>query len=146
MPLLYRVVSRQKPGSQNPETAKYYMSRNSTGLVTTETIAKEIAESAGQSEGTILGLLQDLHNEIFNQLKNGYSVRLGNIGILHPTIQSNGEDSPEKVDAMRVRKINVRFVPSIGLKSSVDLSNELLDFKEIGASETEDEEPVGPVL
>lgn len=148
MPLIYRVIARQKPGTEDPENKKYYLSRNSTGLIKTETIAHEIAISAGQSEGTILGLLQDLHNEILSHLKNGYSVRLGNIGILHPTITSWGEETEEEVDASSVSKINVRFIPSIGLKKSVELTNSYLDFKEIGTvgeSEALPDEPGGGV-
>lgn len=132
MPLIYRVVGRQKPGTEGPENKKYYLSRNSTGLIKTETIAHEIAISAGQSEGTVLGLLQDLHNEILSHLKNGYSVRLGNIGILHATITSSGRETEKEVDAACVKQVNVRFIPSVGLKNSVDLTNEYLDFKEIG--------------
>lgn len=144
MPILYRTVSRQKPGTQDPENLKWYPIRNSTGLITTEALAKEIAESAGQSEGTVLGLLQDLHNEVINQLKNGYSVRLGNIGILRPTIMSMGMATEEEVDAKCVKKINVRFLPSIGLKGTIDLTNGYLDFKRIGATNTEETEEILP--
>lgn len=141
MPIIYRVIQRQKPGTQDPENCKFYMSRNSTGLITTKIIASEIAASAGQSEGTILGLLEDLHNEIVNHLKNGYSVRMGNIGILRCTLQSTGQETEDLVDSSTIKRINVRLVPSVDLKKSIDLTNPNLDFKQIGRKLEPEEDP-----
>lgn len=139
MPLLYKIVGRQKPGTGDPTSVKYYLSRNSTGLITTDIIAKEIAESAGQSEGTILGLLQDLHNEIITYLKNGYSIRMGNIGILRPSIHSEGKEKAEDLSAANIKRIGVCFLPSVNLKSSISLANPNLSFKEIGSDDEPEE-------
>ena len=128
MPILYKVINRKDPRA--PEgPGKYYASKMGLGMVTTKLLAKEIAERAGQSEGTVLGLLQDLQREVLTWLQQGYSVRLGNIGILYVKFNGLGADSAEKYDPAYIMKVMVRVHPSTDLKSTVSMDNDKLDLQ-----------------
>ena len=83
MPILYKVINRKDPRA--PEgPGKYYASKMGLGMVTTKLLAKEIAERAGQSEGTVLGLLQDLETK-FRLFQIGLLIWFLNLfGLFHP--------------------------------------------------------------
>lgn len=139
MPILYKVIKRKNP--RNPEVpARFYGSKIGLGMVTTKLLAKEIAERAGQSEGTVLGLLQDLQREVLTWLQQGYSVRLGNIGILYVKFNGLGADTAEKYDPGYITKVMVRFYPSKDLKSTVSMDNDKLDLQRYTPTEAASDE------
>ena len=142
MPILYKVINRKDPRA--PEgPGKYYASKMGLGMVTMKLLAKEIAERAGQSEGTVLGLLQDLQREVLTWLQQGYSVRLGNIGILYVKFNGLGADSAEKYDPVYITKVMVH--PSTDLKSTVSMDNDKLDLQRYTPTKAASDEDDGSI-
>lgn len=121
----------------------YYASRLSMGQVSTETLAKELAEEAGQSQGSVLGLLEDLNNEIVEQLLMGYKVRLGNIGLLSLRFFGDGSETEEAYVTDNINNVRIKFVPSTTLKSKIAMDSgnvTLVQYdKDEDSTETESE-------
>lgn len=146
MPYFFRIAERKDP--RNPEgQGKYYGIKRSAGRINLNFIAKEIAERAGQSEGTVIGLLEDLHNEMVRLLQLGYKVRFANLGVFSLQIHGTGSATKEDYDPSFMQKIMVRWRPSTDLKSSMSLLNDEVQFVNImdkleDAEEGGSEEPV----
>ena len=56
-------------------------------------------------------------------LRNGQSIRLGDLGSFHPTIQSRGAASEEEFSKENIRGVKVRFVPSAKMRYEMALNN-----------------------
>ena len=139
MPCVYKIIQRRNPRDiEGPK--KFYGSKVSLGCVTTKTLAKEIGERAGQSEGAVLGMLRDLQNEVVDLLLQGYSVRLGNIGILYTTLKSDGADTAKGWDLSYLQSVRLRLRPSVELNNSTALDSGNLDFKLYTPISQEEEE------
>lgn len=124
MAQLYHLVKRNDPATPSDNsTGLYYASRLSMGQVSTETLAKELAEEAGQSQGSVLGLLEDLNNEIVEQLLMGYKVRLGNIGLLGLRFFGTGSATEEEYSTDNINNVRIKFVPSTALKSKIAMDS-----------------------
>ena len=126
MALLYNIVRRESPMDG---AGRYYAQRVSAGVCTLADIAKEISEYAGQSEGTVYGLLVDLNNEMVTQLLNSYGIEMGNIGKLKLKFVHNGTvDTVDEVTADNVKECRIHYVPSATLKSQLDVDNTDVEF------------------
>lgn len=148
MPYFFRIAERKDP--RNPEgQGKYYGIKRSAGRISLVLIAKEIAERAGQSEGTVIGLLEDLHNEMVRLLQLGFKVRFANLGVFSLQIHGTGSATKEDYDPSFMQKIMVRWRPSTDLKTSMSLLNNDVQFVNImdklDTGEDESEEPEEPV-
>lgn len=125
MAQLYKIINRKSP---TDSVTRKYASRMNIGKVDTETLAEELADEAGQSEGTILGLLEDLNNEIVSQLLMGYKVRMGNIGTLGLRFTGAGSASEEEYDTDNIRRVRIGFLPSTTLKSRIAMDSGNVDL------------------
>ncbi len=118
--ILYKVIERKDPRNMEAP-GKWYAVKFGTGSVGVPRLAAEVAEHAGQSEGTVTGLLRDLLTEMQKWLLLGHSVRLGEIGVFSLTLNGSGSDTREDYDPSNVTRVRVRFTPSADLKSSTSL-------------------------
>ncbi len=118
MSLSFRPVSRKNP--LDPAAApKYYASAISSGRVDLDTISKRIANSSTMSRGDISGVILTLVDEVLFQLAEGKIVELGKLGTLRLTVNSEGVETAEKVNAAQVKKVNIRFKPGSDLTGMV---------------------------
>lgn len=117
MAVLFNVQSRRNPKDRSE---KYYAVHQNSGLVPLYTGAEEVAKRAGQSEGAVIGLLRDIFNEAVFWMKEGYSVRLGNLGILHPAYSCRGASSVDEFKVDNIKKVKIHLRPSVLLKQNFD--------------------------
>ena len=126
MAILYNVVLRDSPVDG---TSRYYAQRVSSGLCTLETIAQEISEYAGQSEGTVYGILVDLNKEMITQMLQSYGISMGNIGKMKlKFIKPVKCDSEDAVTADTVTQCGIIYTPSSTLKAKLDVDNTDVSF------------------
>jgi len=114
------VVQPKKNPQDREIPAKFYAVAKSVGSITFNDIAKEIEKRSSLTRGDINNVLSNLVDVIPLFLKNGNTVRLGDFGSFHLTIQSKGKDTPEEVNAKSVIKVKTVFVSGTGLKKEME--------------------------
>ncbi|MBQ8050205.1 MAG: hypothetical protein IJ197_01345 [Bacteroidaceae bacterium] len=112
------------PITSNPrdKKAKWHVYANvqSTGTVTTRDIAAHLAShNSVFSEGTIIGLLQDAHRCILEQLQRGAYVNLDDLGTFYPTLKCRGADTVEEFTQDNIERINIRWRPSKRMEKAI---------------------------
>ena len=82
-------------------------------------LAKEIAEITTISVPDAVAVLESLVMIIPRHIENGEIVRLGELGSLRITINSEGSESEEEVNASKIKKANYRFSPGSELQQTL---------------------------
>ena len=109
MSLKFNVIEKGQPGVEGGGQKKFYAHLVFDGEVTADDLVKDIEKFSALSEPDIKGVISALENEIQNKLADGKIVRLEKLGSLYPSISSNGEEKPEKVNSRSIRKVGVNF-------------------------------------
>ena len=101
-------------------------------VIDTRKLSEIIAETSSLSRGDILSVLAQLETVIGWALQEGNAVQLGDLGRFVLGIKATAMNTPEEVDAGTVKRVYVRFVPSVYfLRKIKELKVKIqkLDFK-----------------
>ncbi len=101
-------------------------------VIDTRKLSEIIAETSSLSRGDILSVLAQLETVIGWALQEGNAVQLGDLGRFVLGIKATAMTTPEEVDAGTVKRVYVRFVPSVYfIKKIKELKVKIqkLDFK-----------------
>ncbi len=129
MAISYKVVPRKKPGT---DTFKYYATAYAQGYQTLDTIAEAMALESTVTEHDIKAVLSSLQQHIIAALKNGQSVRLGDLGSFHTTIIGTGSDTRAAYSfAKNVKAVRVQFTKSARMQSAFLLGANGLRFRNL---------------
>jgi predicted histone-like DNA-binding protein len=128
--MIYYKVSKRK----NPLTGteKFYGTVNVQSSVDLETISEEIAYSTTATEADVKAVLSSLQKYVIEHLKNGQSVRLGDLCSIRPTMTSAGTADKDSFSASNVKKVRARFNASKRMKNALAVDN--LSFKNVNAT------------
>lgn len=113
-------------------------------VIDTRKFSEIIAETSSLSRGDILSVLAQLETVIGWALQEGNVVQLGDLGRFVLGIKATAMDTPEEVDASTVKRVYVRFVPSVYfLRKIKELKVKIqkLDFKGLVIKEDAPQEP-----
>ena len=124
----YKIIGRMKPGTQNPETEKFYATVVSPGMIDIEGLAKRISGMCTVTRADCLAVLAALQEQIVYALQSGMRVHLGDVGSFRLSCQSLGADTAEEFEVKNIKKLKVVYHPSKVLKQSIDLANEEVTF------------------
>ena len=141
MAIDYKVLGIQKPGSQDPETTKYYPRPAAAQRVEIEELANEISYSTTLTDVEVEGVIKALIKQMQQHIASGRIVALGKFGSFRVTFHALGRATPEEVKAADIKKVNLRFCPGTGLRNALDLRNLKFRNIEAGAQPEEDELP-----
>ena len=108
MPVKYIVVPHKIP-SKPDEPVAYYPRLKSSGEVNLREIANDIALVSTVSQADTMAVIEGLLQKIPQYLAEGKIVRLGELGSFHLSIQAEGSDSPEKVNASKIKRNKLHF-------------------------------------
>jgi len=100
---------------------KYYVSTQSAGEVTLETLSEAISEKCTLTEPDVLAVLSALTNEMKTHLMNGKIVRFGNFGSFQLSLNSTGVDTLTESSKLQVKSVKVRFRPGSKIQDSLKL-------------------------
>lgn len=99
----------------------YYPSieRRKSDFVDTDEIAHKLAEFSSIDVGSVFCMLKNLPMIMRFYLSDGKVVRLEGLGSFIPTLDCKGEgvDSPEKVNAKQINKVNLTYRPEYTSKN-----------------------------
>lgn len=86
------------------------------GKVTLSQLAREIADITSLGRGDVESVLTHLSEIAIRYATMGYSVSLGDLGTLTPRLSAKAVPTGEKYGADNIRKVNVRYTPSLDMK------------------------------
>lgn len=116
----YNLISRK-----NPVTKEFAFHANAVPVnpIGLDEIAEEISGKCTVTVHDIKAVVSALEEVTFKHLRNGNSVRLGDLGSFHARISSAGAASEEEFSPELLRGIRVRFMPSSKLRFELSLQN-----------------------
>ena len=108
MSVKYIVVPHKVP-SKPDEPVAYYPRLKSRGEINLREIAKDISHESTVSPSDTMAVIESLLQNIPRYLAEGYIVKLGELGSFSLSIQAEGSESPEKVNAAKIKRNKLHF-------------------------------------
>ena len=134
--LKYNVVSKKNPIDKS---VKYYARLAPVTPVKLNDIADAISQECTVTIHDVKAVLSALEAHIVRQLRNGCSVRLGDLGSFRPTISSTGADAAEEFTVGNIKQVNIRFYGSSRFRFELSKVNPSVVFKNEGVIEPAEE-------
>lgn len=124
MTYLYKPLARRnfKVGEM-----QYYPAPMPAAVTSFEQLAAEISAKCTLTRADAMGVLKELEMQLLQTLLLGYTVRLGNLGAFRLTTRAESVDNEKYAGVDLVKKVRVRYVPSLWIKKKLLLHN--IEFK-----------------
>lgn len=123
----YKIIGRKKPGTADGPIL-YYPVIADVHPVSIDQVAELIESESTVSLADIRAVLTSLEKVVIRTLKDGRSVRLGDIGSFRPTIScAKAKQNAREVTDADIERLRVRFTP--GSKMSRSLLRPMLQFE-----------------
>ena len=106
----FKVVQLANP-SDRTAPKKYYARVVSSGDITLTELSEMIADISTVSRVDVLAVLEAFVMLMSRQLRNGKTVRLGNLGSFSLSGSSLGFDTEAEVNANSIKSVRVNFRP-----------------------------------
>ena len=107
----FKVVEKGQPGVTGGGEKKFYAQAKRKGVLTLESLSKEIALRSTMSEGDVTGVLISMVETMEVFLGEGYQIELGQLGSLRISISSTGETTADEVSTHSIKKARMLFRP-----------------------------------
>ncbi|HSO85935.1 MAG TPA: HU family DNA-binding protein [Draconibacterium sp.] len=119
MSINYKIIARKNP--RDAEAApKFYGSVNSKGRRNMRYIAKQIASRSSLNEMDVMSVIEGFLQIIPETLTDGYSVDLGDFGIMSLTAKSNAAETEEDFNVSYMEGVKVNFRPGKIFKNALN--------------------------
>ena len=107
MAINYSVTPRKNP--KNPQDpAKYYAQTQVTSEYSFDDLCSDLQAMCTLTEGDIKATTANMVHCISSALRNGRSVRMGELGLLRIVVSSTGAETKEAFTAANIRNIEVK--------------------------------------
>ena len=83
-------------------------------------VVTAVAKRTSMSEHDTRAVISVLSVLIPEYIKNGHTVRLGDLGVFRLSVSSTGHDQPEQVSAESIKSKKIRFLPGIEMKRAIN--------------------------
>lgn len=120
-------------------TVKFYPTIVSVTPMRLSGVIEQVEKQCTVSSADIKAVIDALEDVIVSAVKNGLSVRLGDLGSFRPTLSTSGQTERALVTAADIKRVRVRFTPSGSLARKLRKDNVELGL----AGETEPTEEEG---
>lgn len=127
MAIKYRVVKMNSPLKKEGSKEQYYPRVANRQKKTLRDIAESISQTSTFSTIDVVGVLEAFTTKLPYFLKDNCSVELGDLGTFSLHISGEGVDSPEQINASKIKSVKMAFRPSTRIKK--DLNK--VDFRKI---------------
>ena len=124
--IYYNVIKRKSP---KDGTVKFYASARQTTYATLDQVAENISRECTLTVHDIKAVLSSLQEQVILMLRDGKSVRFGDLDSFRATLKSKGTANKEDFKKSNVSRVMVRFSKS----SAFDMSNK--DLKLVNREE-----------
>ena len=116
----YNLIPRKNPVTKQ---VAYHANAIPVTPIKLDEIADEVSSMCTVTAHDIKAVLSVLETVVFKHLRNGNSVRLGDLGSFHARISSKGSATAEDFTAEKIRGIRVRFSPSAKMRYELAMKN-----------------------
>ena len=133
---------------QMKANGKWYPTSVTIGRpVTTDAIARRIAELSSLSTGDVKSVLDLLGGVMGDNMNNGRSVKLDGVGTFYYTANAEGKgvDTADEVGAQQITGTRVRFIPEVTRGSGNKVTTRSLVGEDTFWELLDDEIPAHPV-
>ncbi|WP_461643531.1 HU family DNA-binding protein [Labilibaculum euxinus] len=120
MAINFKVIERGQPGVVGDGEKKYYASNMISGNADIEELTEGIEKISAVSGADIRAVLYALTDVIPTMLADGKSVKLGEVGNFRVSINSEGKETVEEVNANCIKKSKIIFTPGKNLKGMLN--------------------------
>lgn len=110
MAFVYKVVERKNKLHNN--TPQHYAVQINQGTVSTREIAQQLQEITSLGRGDVMNVLEHLGDICIRQLREGRSVKIGNVGTLTPYIRSKAVPEGEDFTVGHIKGLRIAYRPS----------------------------------
>lgn len=118
MPVFY--VIREKKNPLEPQSPpKFYAQAKAWDHIDRKTLLKDIVRHTSLTQHEAAAGIDYLFEAIPNYLSLGLTVQLGDLGYFKCTIQSEGDEDPDKVTVDSIKNIALKFVPGKEIREQV---------------------------
>ncbi len=124
--LKYNVVPKKNP---QDKSVKYYASLAQVKPVKLAELAENISRECTVTIHDVKAVLSALEEQLIFQLREGNSVRLGDLGSFRPTLRSEGVELAEDFTAAKIKHVNIRFYGSSNLRYNLGRNHPSVQFK-----------------
>ncbi len=124
----YYLISRK-----NPITKEYAYHANATSVtpIMLDELAEDISGSCTVTKHDVKAVISVLEEKIIKALRNGQSVRLGDLGSFHARISSKAAATTDAFEqSENIRGILVRFTPSSKMRYALSLKNPAVQLQQ----------------
>ena len=110
---------------KNPQTGEflYYGQLSPVTPTSLNALADAISAECTVTIHDIKAVISALEEQIYRTLRDGGSIRLGDLGSFHPTISTFGVVDPDKLGKQHVKAVRCRFCPSSKLRFELSTKN-----------------------
>lgn len=122
----YNVVAKVNPQTK---AVKFYAQAASPDTVTLDDIADRIEKRSTASSADVKAVFDALVYELTQSLKEGHSVKLGDLGTYSCTLRSEGAETADAFTADKIQSVHVRWTLPAKLKSALDVKKGSVTFK-----------------
>jgi predicted histone-like DNA-binding protein len=124
MPITVKPIRRINP--RNPEKeGKYYLTVANQKKTDIKTFCENIQRKSGLQAATIRAALFAIEEELRQELSNGYSVHLRELGSFSLSLKSDGDTERKKAKPNNIKSAKIIYRPGREIKKMLDK----LDFE-----------------
>lgn len=100
-------------------TLKYYAQIAKVVPLTLNSVIEIISLRTTIASADVKAVLDSLQSVTLRMVKEGHSVRLGDLGSFRPTLTSKPADSPDMVTTDKIKSVRVRFTKGTWLQQNM---------------------------
>lgn len=126
--ITYQVVKRKE---LNSGTFKYYAGICGTRPMELEDLAQQIQAKCTVHAADVVAVLRALQESVIEGLKDGKAIRVGDLGIVRPTLRGEGYQDANEVSARSIKQVGIRFYANRKIYDALKVSNTGVRFRSV---------------
>ena len=128
MAIKFKAIARKSPVDKS---VSYYPTTESPEPVKLPAMVKSIEKITSLSSADVKSCLDALQYEIISRLKDGKSVRFGDLGTFRVSMQGKGTATAEEVQVESIKNLKVVFTPSGQIARSIEVGSPDIAFERV---------------
>lgn len=128
MAIKFKAIARKSPVDKS---VSYYPTTESPEPVKLPALVKSVEKITSLSSADVKSCLDALQYEIISRLKDGKSVRFGDLGTFRVSMQGKGTATAEEVQVESIKNLKVVFTPSGQIARSIEVGSPDIAFERV---------------
>ena len=126
----FKAIARKSPVDKS---VSYYPTTETPEARTLKLITDEISQNCTLTRADVVACLAALQQVIINHLKDGRSVRMGDLGSFRLSMRGKGAATADEVKSDNIKSIRVLFTPSGTLQNTFKVGATDISFQRVAS-------------